>query len=166
VHASSAYGSAFEDGTRDAWLHSSELLPCYSMPLGLLYNRVRVQMFITKMIHSIGKVFLDTVAFPPTRVLLGVLENEPYLARKFLIVAPACYPISCCPRKRALGVTTSSDGGASTSTAVAVGQRTGAHHYPTVRLGLAVCHVWHSVRCFALFRSLRPPFSFEVYLYI
>jgi hypothetical protein len=88
------------------------------------------------------------------------VEVEPCLARKFLIVAPACYPISCCPRKTALGVTTSSDGGASTSTAVAVGPRTRAYHHLTVRLGLAACHVWHSVRCLALFRALRPhPFS-------
>jgi hypothetical protein len=62
------------------------------MPLGLLYTRVRVRTLITKVIRSIDQVCLDTVAFPPIGVLLGVLENEPCLARKFLIVAPACYP--------------------------------------------------------------------------
>jgi hypothetical protein len=107
---------------------------------------------LTKLNHlfllTSSKAF-NICIFPPD-------DDEPCLARTFLIVAPACYPIFCCPRKRALGVSTSSDGGASTSTAVAVGQRTGAHHYLTMRLGLAACHVWHSVRCLAVFRSLSP----------
>jgi hypothetical protein len=102
------------------------------MPHGHLHTRVGVHTFITRVIRSIEQVCLHTVTSLPAGVLLGVLENEPYLARKFLIVAPTCYPISCCPRNRALGVTTSSDCGASTRRAVAVGPRSRAHHHLTV----------------------------------
>jgi hypothetical protein len=38
------------------------------------------------------------------------------MARKFLMVAPACYSISYYHRKRALQITTSSHGGAGTGT--------------------------------------------------
>jgi hypothetical protein len=38
------------------------------------------------------------------------------MARRFLIVAPACYSVSYCPRKSALRVATSSHGGAGPGT--------------------------------------------------
>jgi hypothetical protein len=119
--------------------------------------------FITWVIRSIVHDYLDTVASPPAGGLHGVLENEPWMSRKVLIVAPAIYPISYCPRKRALRITTSSDGGAGTSTSSCSGT-TDSGASSCCWLELAACHVWYCVRCLALFRS-PPPFYFK-YIYI
>jgi hypothetical protein len=82
---------------------------------------------------------------------------EPCMARKFLIVAPAYYPISYCPRKRALRITTSSDGGASTSTGSCSGTTDSGTSSSCCWLELAAFHMWHSVRGLAHFRSPPPP---------
>jgi hypothetical protein len=88
------------------------------------------------------------------------------MARKVHTVAPACYPISYYPRKRALRITTSSDGGAGSSTGNCSGTMDSGASSSCCRLELAACHVWYSVRCPALFRSPPPFFSFHVYLYL
>jgi hypothetical protein len=91
----------------------------------------------------------------------GVSEfdfREPWMARKFLIVAPACYPISYYPQKRALRITTSSHGGAGSSTGRCSGTTDSGTSSSCCRLELAACHVWYCVRCLALFRSPPPLF--------
>jgi hypothetical protein len=92
-----------------------------------------------------------------------LLPTEPWMARKFLIVDPACYLISYYPRKRTLRITTSSHGGAGSSTGSGSGT-TDSGASSCCRLELAACHVWYCVRCLAPFRS-SPPFHFK-YIYI
>jgi hypothetical protein len=118
--------------------------------------------FITMVIRSIVQVYLDTVASPPAGVYLGVWENDPWMARNlFIVVAPACYPISYCPRNRALRITTSSHGGAGTSTGSDSGTTDSGASSSCCWLELAACHVWYNVRCLALFRSPPPLFHFK-----
>jgi hypothetical protein len=53
VHASSAHGLIFDDGTGDAWLHSSEKLPCYFIPMDSCTLQWECKHFITRVIRFI-----------------------------------------------------------------------------------------------------------------
>jgi uncharacterized membrane protein YgcG len=66
--------------------------------------------------YTLSEYQYEVSSGPYTECPIYLDRFEPCMARKFLIVAPACYSISYYPRKRVLRITTSSHGGAGTGT--------------------------------------------------